>query len=89
MDYTGEVFWPCKAYRKGIMVNLLKYKSVKKAHKAAGKLLKPSFFHGKGPNQCGGDCAWMQNCVTDAYAEALRLGFLESGIFKEIKGLIQ
>lgn len=88
VDYTGEMFWPCKAFLEGKMINLLNYKSVKKAHKAAGKLLDPSFFHGKGPNQCGGDCAWMQNCVTDTYAEALRLGFLESGILKEMKELM-
>jgi len=88
VDYTGEIFWPCKAYKNGIMINALKYKSVKQAHKAAGKRLNPNNFHGSGPNQCKGNCAWMQNCVTDTYAEALRLGFMKSGIFKEIKGLL-
>ena len=89
VDYTGEVFWPCKAYKDAKMVNLLNYKNVKKAHKAAGKLLNPNYFHGKGPNQCGGNCAWMQNCVTDTYGEALKLGFLDSGILKEIAGLLK
>lgn len=88
IDYTGEIFWPCKAYREAEMINVLKYKSVKQAHEAAAKRLSPDFFHGNGPNQCGGNCAWMQNCVTDTYGRALSLGFFESGIFEEIKNLI-
>jgi len=88
VDYTGEIFWPCKAYKDAEMINILKYKNLKEAHKAAEKLINPSFFHGKGPNQCQGDCAWMQNAVTDAYGEALRIGFLESRIIKEMISLI-
>lgn len=84
IDYTGEVFWPCKAYKKGAMVNVLRYKSLKEAHKAAEKLIDPTNFR----NSCGGECCWMQNCVTDAYSRALSEGFLESGIFKEMKGLL-
>ena len=58
-------------------------------HEAAGKLINPNFFHGNGPNQCKGDCAWMQNCVTDAYGEAMKLGFLDSGILKEMAALMR
>jgi MoaA/NifB/PqqE/SkfB family radical SAM enzyme len=89
IDYSGELFWPCKAYKNAAMVNVLKYKNVKKAHKAAEKQINPTNFHGKGSNQCQGDCAWMQNCVTDTYARALIEGFFDSGIFKEIQGLLQ
>ncbi len=88
VDYTGEIFWPCKAYKDAAMINVLNYKNVKQVHEAAGKKINPNFFHGKGPNKCDGNCAWMQNCVTDAYGEALRLGFLETGILKEMGGLM-
>ena len=89
VDYTGEVFWPCKAYKNALMVNLLQYKSVKDAHNAAARQFNPNNFHGNGPNQCHGNCAWMQNCVTDAYGEALKRGFIESGILKEIASLLR
>lgn len=88
IDHTGELFWPCKAYKSAARVNVLEYKNVKKVHKAAEKVIDPTFFHGNGKNQCQGNCAWMQNCVTDVYAEALKLGFLESGILNDISRLI-
>ncbi len=88
IDYTGEIFWPCKAYQPAKMVNILKYKNLKAAHKAAAKLINPYNFHGSGKNQCQGDCAWMQDCVCDAYGAALRLGIFDSGILREISSLL-
>ncbi len=89
IDYNGEVFWPCKAYDKAVMIDVLKYKNVKKLHKAAEKLIDPTNFHGSGANQCQGNCAWMQNCVTDTYAQALINGLFGSGLVKEIGGLLK
>jgi len=87
VDYTGEIFWPCKAYPDCAMVNVLNYKNLDEAHKAAEKLINPTNFHGDAENQCKGHCAWMQNCVTDAYGRAL-LGLFDSGILQEIQGLV-
>ncbi len=88
IDYNGELFWPCKAYPKAIKINVLKYKNVKELHKAAKKIFDATNFHGDGPNQCHGHCAWMQNCVTDVYFRALVEGFIDSGILKEIMNLL-
>lgn len=87
IDYNGEIFWPCKAYLDCAKINVLNYKNVQEAHKAARKVISPNNFHGDGPNQCQGHCKWMQNCVTDTYARAL-IDLMGSGIFKEILGLI-
>jgi MoaA/NifB/PqqE/SkfB family radical SAM enzyme len=89
IDYTGELFWPCKAYKNAIMINVLKYNNVKQINKEGRKVLDASFFHGKDPNQCGGECAWMQDCVCDMYGSALGKGFFDSGLLKEIKGLLK
>ncbi|MHA1292154.1 MAG: radical SAM protein [Promethearchaeota archaeon] len=89
IDYNGKLFWPCKAFKQAEMINILKYKNVKKAHKAAEKLINPTNFHGSNENQCQGNCAWMQNCVTDVYGNALANGFFDSGILKEIKSLLK
>ena len=88
IDYDGRVYWPCKAYMKGKKVQILNYKNVNEVHKAAGKFLNPNNFHGSKENQCQGNCAWMQNCVTDAYGRALLEGIFNSGILSEISGLI-
>jgi len=84
IDYSGELFWPCKAYKNAAMVNVLNYKNVKQVHKAAEKQINPTNFS----KFCGGNCAWAQNLVTDTYARALTEGFFESGIFNEIRGLL-
>ena len=88
IDYNGKVFWPCKSYKDVAIVNVLKYRNVKKVHEAARKLINPTNFHGTGPKQCQGNCAWMQNCVTDMYAYALSKGIFDSGVLKEIGGLL-
>ena len=31
IDYTGEIFWPCKAYKPAKMINILDYKNLKVA----------------------------------------------------------
>ncbi len=89
IDYTGEVFWPCKAYKKAIKINILKYKNVKQVSKAGKSAIDASFFHGKGKEKCGGECAWMQDCVCDTYGMALREGIFDSGVLKEIRGLLR
>lgn len=89
IDYNGELFWPCKAYFKCAMIDVLKFKNIKEIHKVAEKEINPTSFHGMGKNQCQGRCAWMQNCVTDTYARALIKGFFGSGILKEISGLLK
>ena len=64
---------------------LRNYKNLKQAHKAAEKLIDPYNFH----SVCGGDCAWAQDAVCDVYGEALRLGIIETGLLKEIGGLLK
>ncbi|MHA1379808.1 MAG: radical SAM protein [Candidatus Helarchaeota archaeon] len=88
VDYDGKVYWPCKAYLKSKKVQVLNFKNVDQIHKAAEKLINPTNFHGPGKNQCQGNCQWMQNMVTDTYSRALIEGFFDSGILKEISGLI-
>ena len=88
VDYDGKLFWPCKAYKKSPMINIMEYKNVIEAHEAAEKLINPFKFHGKGKNQCHGSCSWMQNVVTDAAGRAFIEGFFETGIFKEMKSLL-
>ena len=88
IDYDGRIYWPCKAYQDAAMINVLDFKNVKEAHKAGEKIIDPTFFHGNGLGKCNGQCAWMQNCVTDTYASALFEGIFGSKILQEIKGLI-
>ncbi|MHA1733341.1 MAG: radical SAM protein [Promethearchaeota archaeon] len=88
VDHDGGAFWPCKAYPGAVKVPVLAHRSVRGVHAAGSELVDPYNFHGHGPNQCGGDCAWMQNCVTDAYGRALTRGIFGSGILGEILGLI-
>jgi MoaA/NifB/PqqE/SkfB family radical SAM enzyme len=83
VDYTGEIFWPCKTYSDAAMINVLDYKNLHEVHKAAEKLIDPTNFQAL----CGGECAWMQDMVTDSYGKAL-MGLFESGVLKEIIGLI-
>ncbi|MHA1798931.1 MAG: radical SAM protein [Candidatus Helarchaeota archaeon] len=88
VDYNGKVFWPCKAYKNAAMILVLKYKNVKEVHDAGTRHINPTNFHRQGENQCKGNCSWMQNVVTHVYGEALKLGFFDSGIFKEIRYLL-
>lgn len=88
VDHDGSIYWPCKAYPGAVKVNVLRHASVIDAHRVASRAIDPAFFHGKGRGRCNGACQWMQNCVTEFYGEALRVGFIEGGLFKEIRGLI-
>jgi MoaA/NifB/PqqE/SkfB family radical SAM enzyme len=89
VDYDGGVFWPCKAYVKGIKPNIFDYDSIIDLHRAASQIINPKDFHGDGENQCKGHCQWMQDCVTSFYGKALKEGFRRSGVLKEILGLIK
>ncbi len=88
IDHDGTIFWPCKAYLGAAKVPVLKYRSLREVHEAASKEINPLNFHGQDKNQCGGNCAWMQNCVTDIYGRTLTQGIFGSGILKEILGLV-
>ena len=88
VDFNGRMFWPCKTYDHALKINMLNYKNVQEAHAAAARQINPDFFHGTGQGKCNGSCAWMQDCVTDFYANALIRGFFGSKIFSEIGGLI-
>ncbi len=88
VDHDGTIYWPCKAYPAAIKQPLLNFDNVMQAHDEASKKLNPAFFHGKGKEKCNGSCQWMQNCVTEAYGSALVEGFIEGGLFKEIRGLL-
>ncbi len=85
IDYTGEVFWPCKAYKKAAKINVLKYKNIKQINKVGKKAIDASFFY----KSCSGNCCWMQDCVCDTYGMALREGIFDSGVLKEIGGLLR
>lgn len=88
VDHDGRTFWPCKAYPGAAKVPVLAHGSVQAVHAAASAIIDPYRFHGQGAGQCGGNCAWMQNCVTHTYGRALREGLFGSGILREIMGVI-
>ncbi|MDP8256679.1 MAG: radical SAM protein [Candidatus Alcyoniella australis] len=81
----GSLCWPCRApvNVEPQDINLLKFDSFDQAYAAGRKLVNPDNFHGPAANQCGGECAWMQNYTTSRYAEGL-LHPLQSGIVGEI-----
>ena len=89
VDHDGKLFWPCKTYPQAIKINVLKHKDIKSVHAEATRLIDPTFFHGKGPGKCNGECAWMQDCVTDFYATGLIRGLFDGKVFKEIRGLLR
>lgn len=85
VDIDGSLIWPCKTASKinPVKVNVLEYKSLDAAYRAAAKLISPDNIHGHGAGQCGADCNWMQNYVSDVYARGLA-NPLSSGLFGEI-----
>ena len=82
----GNVCFPCRASinQAPVDINLLDYKTFDEAYEAGRKLINPDNFHGLGPQQCGGNCAWMQNYTTARYVEGL-IHPIRSGILSEIK----
>jgi MoaA/NifB/PqqE/SkfB family radical SAM enzyme len=82
---NGEICWPCRASInvKPVNMSLLEHGSFDAAYEAGSKLVSPDYFHGPAVNQCGGDCAWMQNYTTSRYMDGL-IKPLRSGILSEI-----
>ncbi|MBP8130449.1 MAG: radical SAM protein [Candidatus Hydrogenedentes bacterium] len=80
---NGAICWPCRAAVNvaPVDINLLDYQTFDEAYAAGRERIAPDHFHGKGAQQCGGDCAWMQNYTTSRYLEGLthpvRSGFLQ------------
>lgn len=83
---NGSICYPCRASHnvKPVDINLLDYHSFDEAYDAGRKLINPDNFHGMAVNQCGGDCAWMQNYTTARYVEGVT-DPLGSGFFDEIR----
>ena len=82
---NGSICWPCRASAnvEPVDVNLLDYRSFDKAYEAASRLISPDFFHGPARNQCGGNCAWMQNYTTARYLDGLTRP-IRSGFVREL-----
>jgi len=80
---NGHLCWPCRASANVAPkdINLLAHRSFDDAYEEGRRHINPDFFHGPGPAQCGGDCAWMQNYTTARYLDGLThpltTGFLE------------
>ena len=83
---SGEICWPCRASAnvKPAEVQLLDYETLDAAYEAGRQLVNPDFFHGPAANQCGGDCAWMQNYTTARYMDGV-IHPLSSGLLDEIR----
>jgi len=81
----GSICWPCRAtaHVEPANINLLDYATFDEAYEAGRKLVNPDFFHGPARNQCGGQCAWMQNYTTARYMDGIRSP-LKSGLLGEI-----
>ncbi len=81
----GSICWPCRASAnvEPANINLLDHTSFDEAYEAGRKLVNPDFFHGPARNQCGGQCAWMQNYTTARYMEGIRYP-LKSGLLQEL-----
>jgi MoaA/NifB/PqqE/SkfB family radical SAM enzyme len=73
VDIDGSLIWPCKTKSNitPVKINLLQHGSFDSAYASAAKMINPANIHGPGPGQCGADCNWMQNYVTDVYARGL------------------
>ena len=81
---NGKICWPCRASINVAPadVDLLAHESFDAAYGAGRALVNPDSFHGPAANQCGGNCAWMQNYTTARYMEGV-VNPLGSGIFQE------
>jgi hypothetical protein len=85
VDIDGSLIWPCKTKSNlsPVKIDVLKYDSLDAAYAAGARLIDPTNIHGHGPGQCGADCNWMQNYVTDMYARGLE-NPLSSGLLAEM-----
>ena len=86
---NGEICWPCRAAAnvEPVNVQLLDHESFDEAYEAGRRRISPDFFHGPAENQCGGDCAWMQNYTTARYLEGLT-NPLSSGFLGEVREFV-
>jgi len=86
VDPDGQIAWPCRAPKNTdpVYVNLLDHRTVDDCWKEAQSKMSANNFHGPGPEQCGDNCAWMQNYTTARYHDFLT-DPLGSGIISEIK----
>ncbi|MFA6449476.1 MAG: radical SAM protein [bacterium] len=73
VDIDGSLIWPCKTKSNltPVKINVLRHDSLDSAYAAGAKMINPTNIHGHGPGQCGADCNWMQNYVSDVYARGL------------------
>lgn len=85
VDGDGNTYWPCKTASKlePLKLNVLDYGSFDHLYREAEKMISVKNIHGNGPGQCGGDCQWMQNHVSDALAKGIEKP-LRSGALREI-----
>jgi len=81
----GSICWPCRASAnvRPVDIGLLDYDSFDAAYRAGAKRINPNFFHGPAKNQCGGQCAWMQNYTTARYIEGI-VDPVRSGLLGEL-----
>jgi MoaA/NifB/PqqE/SkfB family radical SAM enzyme len=89
VDGDGYTYWPCKtaSAMEPIKLNVLDFESWYDLYQAAEKVMSVKDIHGKGPGQCGGDCQWMQNYVSDALARGVAHP-IRSGALLEITEFI-
>jgi MoaA/NifB/PqqE/SkfB family radical SAM enzyme len=89
VDGDGYTYWPCKtaSAMEPIKLNVLDFESWDDLYQAAEKVMSVKDIHGKGPGQCGGDCQWMQNYVSDALARGVAHP-IRSGALLEITEFI-
>ena len=85
VDGDGFTYWPCKTASalEPIKLNVLDYDSFDDLYRAADKIISVRDIHGSGAGQCGADCQWMQNHVSDALARGVAMP-LRSGALLEI-----
>lgn len=86
VDPDGRIAWPCRGPKHvdPVYVNVLEYQNLDAVWAAADRMKSAAHFHGPGLEQCGDNCAWMQNYTTARYHEFLT-DPLGSGIFSELR----
>jgi hypothetical protein len=85
VDGDGMTYWPCKAAEsfEPLKLNVLDYPSFDALYRDAERRLSVRNIHGRGPGQCGADCQWMQNHVSDALAGGIEHP-IKSGALSDI-----
>lgn len=85
VDGDGFTYWPCKTASalEPVKLNVLDYDSFDDLYRAADRIINVRNIHGCGPGQCGANCQWMQNHVSDALARGMEMP-LRSGALLEI-----